>query len=418
MNNSLPEIWNCPEAFEFICTKKWDGLTPTDLENVRHCDTCNEHVYWSANPEEFVANSTQGRCVAVPKTGMLLGNDLSLTGRVSPEYYQNRAIHVAEYQLWRSGWNLILNRDPFFILFLIRKGYPDALELYIELATKFPEDRELTRRAHILLARFSFREATPTNDRQKFALYLLKIGRIDEAIAIARSTQDPSICKIIIGELLNMNLVTEAQKLLPTIDSSSYFYYCSLGAIAEKMSELGQSKQAIDLYEGYLTNITNNFKDIESQISNRLPALYLLDTFVNLATDFPDPENLVDRANTVLADDESRKKFLLYLLNSKKTDGAVAIAKTFSHDSNLLKYIVSRFSDMNEVEAALEIISIQTSGQAQFDGLKWIISRLQSARQIDRAIDVCQWYLTNIQNIPAEIEAEVVRQISSLRSSQ
>jgi tetratricopeptide (TPR) repeat protein len=310
VNDSLPEIWNCPEAFEFICTKKWDGLTPTELDNVRHCDTCNEHVYWSANPEEFVANSTQGRCVAVPRTGMLLGTNQSLMGRVGPEYSQNRAIHVAEYQLWRSGWNLILDRDPFFILFLIRKGYPDALELYIELATKLPAERELTRRAHILLAR--------SNDRQKFALYLLKIDRIDEAIAVARSTQDSSICGIIIGALLNMNLVAEAQKLLPMLDSSSYVYYRSSCAIAEKMAELGQSKQAIDLYESCLTNITNNFKDIESQISNRLPALYLLDTFVNLAADFPDPESLVDRANTVLADNESRKKFLMYLLNAKK----------------------------------------------------------------------------------------------------
>jgi hypothetical protein len=408
MNNSLPEIWNCPEAFEFICTKKWDGLTPTDIDNVRHCDTCNEHVYWSANPEEFFTNSTQGRCVAVPRTGMLLGTNQSLMGRVGPEYSQNRAIHVAKYQLWRSGWNLILDRDPFFILFLIHKGYPDALELYIELATKLPEERELARQAHILLAQ--------SDDRQKFALYLLKIGQIDEAIAIARSTQDPSIGQSIIGALLNMNLVTEAQKLLPMLDSSSYFYYCSLGAIAEKMAESGQSKQAIDLYERYLTNITNNFKDIESQISNRLPALYLLDTFVNLATDFPDPEKLVDRANTVLADDESRKKFLLYLLNANKIDGAVAISKTFSHDSNLLKYIVSRFSDMNEVEAAQEILSIQTSEQAQFDGLKWIIGRLESARQIGRAIDVCEWYLANIQNIPSSLEAEVLQQISRLRS--
>lgn len=406
VNNSLPEIWNCPEAFEFICTKKWDGLTPTDFENVRHCDTCNEHVYWSANPEEFVANSTQGRCVAVPRTGMPL--DGAIAGRVSPEYYQNRSIHQAEYQLWRSGWNLILDRDPFFILFLIRKGYPDALELYIELAAKLPAQQELARRAHILLAR--------SNDRQKFALYLLKIGQIDEAIAIARSTQDPSIGRSIIGELLNMNLVAEAQKLLPILDYCSYFYYCSLGAIAEKMAEAGQSKAAIDLYKGYLVKIEHDFKGIESQILNRLPALYLLNTFINLAIDFPDPENLVDRASTILADDESRKKFLMYLLNAKKIDAAVAIAKTLSNDSNLLKYVVSRFSDMNEVEAALKIISIQISEQAQFDGLKWMISRLESARQIGRAIDVCQWYLNNIQNIPSSIEAEVLQQISILQS--
>ena len=54
-NRSISEVWNCPEAFEFLCSKKWNDLNPTDLPNVRHCGVCSENVYWSANPEEFVA---------------------------------------------------------------------------------------------------------------------------------------------------------------------------------------------------------------------------------------------------------------------------------------------------------------------------------------------------------------------------
>ncbi|AFY93960.1 hypothetical protein [Chamaesiphon minutus] len=403
MNNSLPEIWNCPEAFEFVCTQKWDSLASTDLDNVRHCNVCNERVYWSANPEEFVTNSKQGRCVAVPRTAMPLDGELA--GRVSPEYYRDRANHKAEYQLWRSGWNLILDRDPFFILCLIRKGYPDALELYIELATKLPAERELTRRAHILLAR--------SDDRQPFVQYLLNIGCIDEAIAITRSTQNRSIGNSTIRTLLRMNLVTEARQLLPVLDRHDY---CRcICAIADKMSELGQHTAAIELYENYLADITNNFTDLEMQISNRLLDVRLLELFSNLVVDFPAEADFVKNTCEVLADKPRRKKFVIYLLDSKHIDLAVAIAKTLDCDSHLLMYLVARFSEINEVEAAQKIVSFQAFGQAQFDGLNWIISRLRSSHQISRAIEVCQWYLANMQNIPTDLEAEVVQQISSLR---
>ncbi|PSB44134.1 hypothetical protein [Chamaesiphon polymorphus] len=404
MNNSLTEIWNCPEAFEFICTQKWDGLAPTDLDNVRHCDVCNERVYWSANPEEFVTNSTQGRCVAVPRTAMPLDGEMA--GRVSPEYYRDRAIHKAEYQLWQSGWNLILDRDPFFILFLIRKGYPDALELYIELATKLPDERELTRRAHILLAR--------SENRQQFVRYLLNIGCINEAIAITRSTQDRSIGDSTIRTLLSMNLVAEARQLLPTLGGDREYYRC-ICAIADKMSELGQHGAAIELYENYLANITSNFTEMELQISNRLLDVRLLDLFSNLVVDFPVEADFVKNTCEVLTDEPRRKKFVIYLLDNKHIELAVAIAKTIEQDSHLLMYLVARFSELNEVEAAQKIVSIQASGQAQFDGLNWILSRLRSSQQIGRAIEVCQWYLANIQNIPTDLEAEVLQQISSLR---
>ncbi|WP_310482301.1 hypothetical protein [Chamaesiphon sp. VAR_48_metabat_403] len=406
MNDSLPDVWNCPEAFEFICTKKWASLAPTDLENMRHCDVCNEHVYWSANPEEFVANSSQGRCVAVPRTGLPL--DGPIGGRVSPEYYRNRVVHQAEYQLWRNGWQQVLDRDPLFILFLIRKGYPDALALYIELAAKFPERQELADRAHILLAK--------SDERDKFVEYLLTIDRIDEAIAITRSTQYPSIAGKIINILLSMNLVAEARKLLPMFEYYSDGYYRSICAIADRMAGLGQASAAIELYENYLGNITKNFTDVESNINNRLSDFRLLEIFGNLVVDFPAESDFVENTNRILGDDPRRKKFVLYLLNAGQIDRMVAIAETLSHDPHLLIYLVGRSSEINEFEAAQKIVAMQASGQAQFDGLNWIVNRLRSLGQNNRAIDICQWYLDRMPNIPVELEAEVLQTISNLRS--
>jgi hypothetical protein len=405
MNNSLPEIWNCPEAFEFICTKKWAGLTPTDIENIRHCDVCNEQVYWSANPEEFVANSKQGRCVAVPRKGMPLEGEMA--GRVSPNYYHDRVEHKAEYQIWRSGWPLILDRDPFFILFLIRKGYPDALEIFIELAANFPEELELLRQAYLLLSRSA--------EKDKFALYLLEIGKIDEAIAISRATNNTSHARTMIWTLLKMNLVAEAQKLLPMFDYSGDRYYAPLSSIAEKMAELGQSKQAIDLYESYLSNIKKTFTDIETTILNRLPDLRLLDVFITLSTDFSAEKDLVDKACELLAEDKDRRKFALYLLNAGQLDRSIAIAKTLQHDSHLLMYMVSSFSQMYKVEEAMQIIPMLESGRSQFDGFEWIAKYLQSSNQIEKAIDAHEWYLTNIKNIPVDIELLISQRLLSLR---
>jgi hypothetical protein len=60
-HSSPSEIWNCPEAFEFICSKKWDELNSTDNSKIRHCEICDLNVSWSSNPDEFIANSKLDR---------------------------------------------------------------------------------------------------------------------------------------------------------------------------------------------------------------------------------------------------------------------------------------------------------------------------------------------------------------------
>jgi hypothetical protein len=171
------EIWNCPEAFELLCTKAWHGLQQTDNPQIRHCETCQEHVYLSSTPAEFVSNIQMGRCVSIPQPGM--PQEL-LTGRGNAEFLQQirqqyERAH-SEYKVW---WRMILDRDPFSILPLIQKGFPDFLELFIEASANFPPDRLLLDRAYRLLAN--------SQEKARFALYLVEIGEVEMAIEIAET---------------------------------------------------------------------------------------------------------------------------------------------------------------------------------------------------------------------------------------
>jgi hypothetical protein len=73
----------------------------------------------------------------------------------------------------------ILDRDPFSILPLIQKGFPDFLELFIEALANFPPDRLLLDRAYRLLAN--------SQEKARFALYLVEIGEVEMAIEIAET---------------------------------------------------------------------------------------------------------------------------------------------------------------------------------------------------------------------------------------
>ena len=53
---------SCKLAFE--CAKKWDSLTATNQEGVRHCSSCDESVHWCNTQEDIERAKKKGWCVA------------------------------------------------------------------------------------------------------------------------------------------------------------------------------------------------------------------------------------------------------------------------------------------------------------------------------------------------------------------
>lgn len=65
VNPSETELWNCENAFEFICPRKWDSLGQTESPDIRYCEVCSQNVYFCETPLEFVRQGNLGRCVAI-----------------------------------------------------------------------------------------------------------------------------------------------------------------------------------------------------------------------------------------------------------------------------------------------------------------------------------------------------------------
>lgn len=51
--------------FSFECPRSWDGLRPTEDENVRYCEGCKQHVHFCSSMQEAKALGTLGVCVAL-----------------------------------------------------------------------------------------------------------------------------------------------------------------------------------------------------------------------------------------------------------------------------------------------------------------------------------------------------------------
>jgi hypothetical protein len=261
MNKSFSDIWNCPEAFEFICTKKWDGLNPTDVTNVRHCDVCSENVYFSSTPEEFVSNSKLGRCVAVPaRAKPPIDGNSGFAGRVSPEFAMNLAEQQKRYKVW---WNMVLNYEPYFILSLIKKEYPDVVEFLIGLGSNvFTENFDLLGQAYYLLSN--------SEERDKFALHLIEIGQVDEAVKIAKTLRDnPDSLMLMILKLVEMDKFETALELILTL-SDHKAQLSGLRVVIGKLQSLGQIETAIESCKWYLIKV----KDLP--VSTKASVLTLL----------------------------------------------------------------------------------------------------------------------------------------------
>jgi uncharacterized protein (TIGR02996 family) len=60
-----PRIENCDKLFAFRCPKKWENLTATDDETVRHCDACDKNVRYCDDIYTARLHARSGACVAV-----------------------------------------------------------------------------------------------------------------------------------------------------------------------------------------------------------------------------------------------------------------------------------------------------------------------------------------------------------------
>jgi uncharacterized protein (TIGR02996 family) len=59
---ALEECWL---KFEFECPMRWEKLTATNDVAVRHCDQCQQSVYYCKTLTEARAHANRGECVAV-----------------------------------------------------------------------------------------------------------------------------------------------------------------------------------------------------------------------------------------------------------------------------------------------------------------------------------------------------------------
>ena len=57
---------NAVARFEFECPMRWDELPPTEQPSVRHCDRCDQSVYWFDTIKKAEKAARKGQCIAVP----------------------------------------------------------------------------------------------------------------------------------------------------------------------------------------------------------------------------------------------------------------------------------------------------------------------------------------------------------------
>jgi hypothetical protein len=105
VNPSQTELWNCENAFEFICPRKWDSLGQTESPDIRYCEVCSQNVYFCETPLEFVRQGNLGRCVAIRRevtpTDAFFDHSM---GRVLPGYGKSQ----------EDWWKGVLAQNPTF----------------------------------------------------------------------------------------------------------------------------------------------------------------------------------------------------------------------------------------------------------------------------------------------------------------
>ncbi len=109
---AVVELWNCRNAFEFVCPRYFDSLQPTEDPEVRFCAVCQEKVYRCATPLDFVRHGELGHCVAIPETFDPMGAFCTeMLGRPSRADIEENERHVRVVRTW---WSEVLSQRPKF----------------------------------------------------------------------------------------------------------------------------------------------------------------------------------------------------------------------------------------------------------------------------------------------------------------
>jgi uncharacterized protein (TIGR02996 family) len=84
---SRPPISRCGVRFGFECTKRWDALTRTADDQVRHCGACDKQVFFVTSIEEAELRGEDHQCIAID-AAIARGEALATWDRASrPERY-------------------------------------------------------------------------------------------------------------------------------------------------------------------------------------------------------------------------------------------------------------------------------------------------------------------------------------------
>ncbi|HWB77359.1 MAG TPA: hypothetical protein VG755_20470 [Nannocystaceae bacterium] len=70
--------------FAFACPKRWQTLMPTTDDAVRHCQHCNELVYYCEDVAAATRRAHAGQCIAIAKELSNGGVDEAVLGRPDP----------------------------------------------------------------------------------------------------------------------------------------------------------------------------------------------------------------------------------------------------------------------------------------------------------------------------------------------
>lgn len=106
------ELWNCRNAFEFLCPQYFSELQPTDDPEVRYCGVCRDRVYHCATPLDFATHGELGHCVAIPE-GFAPGGALCTApvGRPTRQDIEEQHRRGAAIRAW---WMGVLAEQPQF----------------------------------------------------------------------------------------------------------------------------------------------------------------------------------------------------------------------------------------------------------------------------------------------------------------
>jgi hypothetical protein len=61
-------------SLEFVCPKKWEVFKPTNNHEIRHCDHCNQAVYFLETQTDIDEFRDLGRCIAFEKQQAFMGS--------------------------------------------------------------------------------------------------------------------------------------------------------------------------------------------------------------------------------------------------------------------------------------------------------------------------------------------------------